>query len=240
MHERLRAVWLGAILFIAFIAPPTRAALLINEIDYDQPGTDRAEFVELFNSGPATLNLDGYRLELINGSTASPYRSVNLDGWQVSAKGFFVVCGNPDQVLNCNLDAGRSTNLIQNGAPDAVALLTGTTVIDALSYEGTVAGYGEGSGAGLSDSPSLDFVGLSRLPDGFDTGRNNVDFSRRCVTPGLPNAAAHMSCDAPQPAAADPVPLPEPGSTTLLAAGFAALLGFNEFDRRRGRRCTAA
>ena len=44
------------------------AALIINEVDYDQPGSDTAEFIELYNSGPTSIDLNGYTLDLVNGS----------------------------------------------------------------------------------------------------------------------------------------------------------------------------
>ena len=36
--------------------------LVINEIDYDQPGTDNAEFIELKNASPGLINLDNYEV----------------------------------------------------------------------------------------------------------------------------------------------------------------------------------
>lgn len=237
MHKRIRVFWLCAMLGAIAVTSPARAALVINEVDYDQPGTDGAEFVELFNSGPDSLGLDGYSLDLINGTTAAPYAQIALDGQAIAAHGFFVICGNPGNVVNCNLDAGPDTNLIQNGAPDGVALRTGDQVIDALTYEGTLASpYGEGSGDGLADSNSLDFVGLSRLPDGIDTNDNQVDFSLRCISPGTANNSSANGCSAPQSVPINVVPVP--GSTGLLAAGLSVLAGFSEFGRRRGRRCT--
>ena len=43
----------------------------------------------------------------------------------LAAGGYFVVCGNAATTLNCDLDVAPDTNLIQNGAPDAVGLLSG-------------------------------------------------------------------------------------------------------------------
>ena len=47
---------------LAFTVP---AVLVINEIDYDQPGVDVAEFVELANIGSDPVNLDGYTVERV-------------------------------------------------------------------------------------------------------------------------------------------------------------------------------
>src|SRR6185503_8599946 len=46
--------------------PVTAAALVINEIDYDQPGTDTAEFVEIRNNDVVSVDLSGYNIQMIN------------------------------------------------------------------------------------------------------------------------------------------------------------------------------
>ena len=179
--------------------PPT---LAINEIDYDQPGSDGAEFVEIKNTGSSAIDLGGFSLELVNGSNDSIYKTVSLPAVALAPGDYYVVCGNAANVLNCDLDVSPSSNLIQNGAPDAVALVQGAIVIDTVSYEGdTAAPYTEGSGSGLVDSGSTgnDFKGISRLPDGFDSNQNNLDLAFVCITPGAPNTIADFGCGAAGP-----------------------------------------
>ena len=90
------------------------------------------------------------------------------------------------------------TNLIQNGAPDAIGLVQGAQVIDTLSYEGSVAPpYVEGTGASAADDNSTDFLGLARIPDGADSDNNDADFSRRCITPGVENVTDSTNCTDP-------------------------------------------
>ena len=47
-----------ALLFacLSLFAAAARGQLVINEVDYDQPGTDSAEFIELLNTGPGTIS----------------------------------------------------------------------------------------------------------------------------------------------------------------------------------------
>jgi len=175
------------------------AQIVINEIDYDQPSTDTAEFIELYNAGNATVDLTNYRLSFINGSNVTEYVSVPLTGFSLGAGEFLVVCGNSATTPNCDLDISPDTNLIQNGAPDAVVLYDGLNVADAVSYEGETAGYGEGTGA-PSDTGANAFEGISRYPDGNDTDDNHADFFVRCATPGWPNAAGGAACSDPVPA----------------------------------------
>ncbi len=164
------------------------APLVINEIDYDQPGTDNAEFIELKNNGNETVSLAGYRVVLVNGANNLIYGTFDLPESTLAAGDYFVICANAANVPNCDLDVNPNVDLIQNGAPDAVALLDPFgNIVDAVSYEGSVAGYTEGSGVGLIDNGSAAGHGISRYPDGQDTDQNNVDFIYSCATPGESN-----------------------------------------------------
>ncbi len=168
--------------------------LVINEIDYDQASTDTAEFLEIRNNDTVSVNLDGWTVELVNGSNATIYKTIALPDISLAAGDYFVVCANASTVANCDLDISPDTNLIQNGDPDAVGLRFDGELIDAVSYEGdTAAPYTEGSGVGLVDVPDPD-KGISRCPDGTDTDQNNVDFLFTDITPGVENV-----CEPPPP-----------------------------------------
>lgn len=166
--------------------------LIINEIDYDQPGTDTAEFVEIKNTGTGSADLSEYTLELVNGNGGAVYLTIALSG-SLAAGDYFVVCGDAATVANCDLDVTPDSNLIQNGAPDAVGLKFNGVLIDAVSYEGDTAAYTEGSGNGLADA-GVD-GSISRCPDGVDTNQNNTDLKfTGTSTPGIEN-----NCPAPPP-----------------------------------------
>lgn len=174
--------------------PAPRQPLVVNEVDYDQPGTDRAEFVELYNAGSAPVDLDPYALALVNGNGAAVYRTVDLPAVALAPGAFFVVCTDAASVARCDLDVAPDADLIQNGAPDAVALVLDGEVVDALSYEGRVDGYAEGAGSAAADSNDDPFVSLSRLPDGADTDDNAADFALRCGSPGAANRPESADC----------------------------------------------
>lgn len=175
--------------------------LVINEIDYDTVGTDDREFIELKNVSGVEMNLDTVVVELINGaSCCTPYLSIDLPDVNLAADDYYVICGDGATVLNCDLPLTPGTNIIQNGAPDAIGLRISGNLVDAVSYEGdTGAPYTEGSGVGLIDDGTVAFQGISRFPDGTDTNVNNVDLSLRCITPGEVNTSSNSGCVATSP-----------------------------------------
>ena len=161
--------------------------VVINEVDYDQPGTDGAEFLELKNTSAVSVNLDPYVVELVNGTGGLVYGTIELPAVSLAGGDHYVICADAATTANCDLDVTPDSNLIQNGAPDGLRLVLAGTTVDALSYEGDTAGATEGSGTGLEDIAG---EGLSRCPDGNDTDANNVDFSLRAITPGAANSCA--------------------------------------------------
>ncbi|HET9132703.1 MAG TPA: hypothetical protein VFN90_00230, partial [Gemmatimonadales bacterium] len=98
----------------------------ISEIHYDNTGTDAGEFVEV--SAPAGTDLSGWSIVLYNGSGGASYDTDALSGIvanQCSGRGTVVI--------------NYPSNGIQNGSPDGIALVNGTTVVEFLSYEGSFA-----------------------------------------------------------------------------------------------------
>lgn len=175
------------------------AQVVINEVDLDQVGTDNTEFLEIKNVGESAFPLQYLRVVLINGNNGGSevYRSLEDPSWPSLEPGdYFVICGNQGLTLNCDYVATPSTNLIQNGSPDAIALvstLTGT-VVDMLSYGGSVAGYTETTGTSAEDTNLQDGLSLCRWPDGADTDDNDVDFQIGCLTPGAANLMDSVNC----------------------------------------------
>lgn len=176
--------------------------LVINEVDYDQPGTDTAEFIEVFNGSSSPVDLTAFDLVLVNGVGEAEYERFALsDAAAVLPAGGYLVVGN--QAVLDVLPGGVPNILmpnvtIQNGAPDGIALVNvvAAQLWDALSYEGeitmaTISGLPgtvslvEGSPLAVADSG----VGsLSRIPNGTDTDDAASDWAATAtVTPGEAN-----------------------------------------------------
>jgi hypothetical protein len=172
----------------------TQNNLIINEADYDQSANpDSTEFVEIYNSTGADIPLAGKGLVLVNGNGNVPYGTpVVLDLGGATANGaplaslpshgYLVIAG---AAVCATLPAAMprlqtpwTTDGIQNGAPDGMALIdtASHTLIDALSYEGainavTLPGFAAAVSLVQTDTPAATVLdpgdgSLCRLPDG--------------------------------------------------------------------------
>jgi hypothetical protein len=178
--------------------------LVINEVDYDEIGTDTTEFVEVLNKGTNTISLLHYALAFINGANNLEYLRVNLNG--VISGGQYLVVATTNVI---GIAAGARVmyfpageNNFQNGAPDGLALInTGAlTIADAFCYEGAmptanINGFsgtrslveGTALSASIADSNTIN-GSLARLPDGTDNDNAAADWNFTATpTPGGPN-----------------------------------------------------
>jgi hypothetical protein len=180
--------------------------LVINEVDYDQPGTDSAEFVEIYNGLPHDQPLEGLVLILVNGGTSAEYGRFELSeaGNALPPGGYLVVASPavlptlPPGTLALAFDS--TSNNVQNGAPDGIALFDTTTsiLLDALSYEGSIVAAvfdGQAGSFNLVEGTPLeeqdsnaDQGSLARSPSGTDTDDAQQDWRFVIVpTPGSAN-----------------------------------------------------
>jgi len=181
----------AANMFPALPLMPQAATLLVNEIDYDQPGsTDSAEFIEILNPGSDAVDLADYRIELVDGADDEPYQSVDGSG-QLAGGAFLVlakqaVLDTPNFLPDGTLTLALTGNSVTNG-PDGVRIVRQTDgrVVDAVHYEGVVPGAGEGSPA--PQDPATDATSIGRCPAGFDSDDNGLDFREMTATPGAAN-----------------------------------------------------
>lgn len=165
-------------------------ALVINELDYDEPSTDDSEFVEILNTTGAAIDASNLALSFVNSS--SEYLRVNLAG-SIPAGGYLVVA---DTAVTVGGSAAvirftKASDNIRNG-PDAVAIVDRATgnIIDALSYGGEISGYVEGTATSAVDT-SASAGSLIRYPNGSDTNDASTDWIfTTSITPGVPNVKA--------------------------------------------------
>lgn len=171
---------------------------VINEIDYDTPGTDTAEYLELFNGTAGTIDLTAFSVWLVNGADGGLYRTVDLADAGLLGAGKYAVIASSSTLATVPVNAvripvGVSSNLIQNG-PDGVALVVTATsqIVDSVSYGGetimngtTSLKEGTGSVTALVDDP--DGGAIARVPNGVDTNQTANDWVPTPRTPGTAN-----------------------------------------------------
>ena len=160
------------------------SSVFINEIHYDNAGTDEGEFIEIANT--MGIDLTGWSVVLYNGSNGSSYRTEALSG--------------TDTFFTINLP----TNGLQNGSPDGIALIdAGGNVVQFLSYEGSFTASG-GPADGLT-STDIGVAETNSTPIGQSlqlTGTGTVagDFTwavPAAETPGAANNGQTIAAAAP-------------------------------------------
>lgn len=175
-------------LWSVFLLSALSAQVYINEIDYDQPGTDNAEFIELV--GPDNTSLDGYTIELVNGANGVVYRTVDLAGLaippdNISGYGFFVI--GPAGFSNVDFTpTGWTTDQIQNGAPDGILLKLNGVVVDGFSYEGAIgnnADFTPGMAISATEDNLAPNLSIGRILFGFDPNNQDQYFAPIAHTP---------------------------------------------------------
>ncbi|MCO6458330.1 MAG: Ig-like domain-containing protein [Pirellulaceae bacterium] len=186
------------------VVSSTQAGLLINEVDSDTPGSDTAEFIELYDSGAGNTPLDGYVLVLYDGADQRSYAAIDLDGHATDANGFFVA-GNPGV---WPVDLAISPDLLRDGTA-AVALYSGNaadfpagTLVHAVNLlDAVVYDTGDADNAVLlatltPGQPQVDEAAggdsalhaIARIPDGGQP-RETTTYLSQTPTPGRSNLA---------------------------------------------------
>lgn len=193
------------------------AAPFINEIHYDNNGTDIGEAIEL--AGLAGTDLSGWSIVLYNGLNGSAYESETLSG---------II---PDQQNGYGV-LSFSVGGIQNGAPDGIALIDPSSmVIQFLSYEGAfVAADGPADGMTSTD------IGVSEpgdTPLGYSLQLTGTGFEYADFVWCQPSPDSFGYINTGQTFETGSAPVPLPPSVLLLGSG---LLGVTVSGRRFGKK----
>ena len=204
IKDRSSGFLLAAVAHAFAIGLASAQPLVINEVDYDQLGTDTAEFVEIFNPSTSSVSLTGLDLIFVNGANNLTYRTVDLGVISQIPAGGYLLVASAAVVAPSGVDAIRfatPNDNIQNGSPDGVVLSNRVTVqiVDSVSYEGAMTavnltGYpgpislvaGTAIPTTVADSNTV--VGsLGRFPNGARSGNDASDWTFVEPTPGYSN-----------------------------------------------------
>lgn len=208
MHKFNPGTVIATVIIALGTVVPVQASVVIQEVLYDGPGTDTDDvFTELFGT-PGT-DLTGWSLAGINGGDGQVYLTLDLSGLVIPEDGIFVIAtSSANSALALERDFIANVDW-QNG-PDALHLLYGTQLMDALQY-GDAGLYNAGEGSYAADVTGA--VSLSRDIFGTDTNDNSIDFTAGTPTPG-----------------SGPAVVPLPAAAWLFASGL-GLLGFCRKNR---------
>lgn len=217
-------LWSGAALLAGMLFSCNAGAtpVFVNELHYDNSGSDTGEGVEI--AGPAGTALAGWSLVFYNGGTGSSYATVALSGTI------------PDQ-QNGFGTLFFTHSSIQNGAPDGLALVDASDAVQQfLSYEGNFTASGgpadglassdigvvEDSSTGVGESLQLqgsgqvyeDFTWGGPLASTFGDINTNQSFVRLGGSDPVPSAGGDPAVPS----------VPEPGAIALFGLGLGVLV----------------
>ena len=203
--SRLLSLGILSLLCTVFVSR-VEAQLLINELVQTQRENsfsqipDTGEFIELYNSSGADVNLDGWTLNVIDLDDGNSLLSVPLTGTITSANPYYVIANATSGTINpslINLDSGISdfladdNNLYEIRNPlgelvDALGVqLTFDPQYDFVTEEqrGQIGGGGWAQLLSTVETPQS----YGRWQDGVDTNSNGRDFGVIPQTPGTTN-----------------------------------------------------
>ena len=200
--------WPGGVV----LAQPPATAVFVNELHYDNAGSDANEGVEV--AGRAGTVLQGWRIRPYNGGTRGPYGSIRWLSGTIADQGrgfgvrWFAVPG------------------LQNGPSDGLALIDPNgRVVQFLSYEGAftaVSGPATGMVAqdiGVAEGPGVPAGRSLQLAGRGSTYQEMVWEGPLLHSRGLPNPHQTLGVVA------------EPGCTITGSAGDDELVGSDDPDR---------
>jgi Lamin Tail Domain len=188
-----------------------KAALVINEVDYEQPGTDTADFVELYNSDAfGILFLGGYQLKFFS-DTGSQYRSTGLSG-TVDSKQYFLLCGNGYTGAGACNEASGPSDFIQSYGLNLAGSIglydPHDFLIGGISYGGAV----NPSGFGIFNTTAID---SNAVPGSLSRGADTNWAFTQCISPGATNCTSAM--------------VPVPAAVWLFGTGLVGLSGIARY-----------
>jgi large repetitive protein len=180
-------------------APAATGHLVINEIDYDQAGTDSKSFVEIFNGTGADVPLANFSVVTIKTDNSEGTRfALSTGGATLPAGGYIVVRNAAVTVPNGVLTVAATGDFLAN-AKFGVALINSSsnTLVDALCYEGSITaavitGFAapvslvEGTATAIKDTND-DVNALARAINGKDTDVASTDWKLSAPSPGAVN-----------------------------------------------------
>lgn len=175
------------------IPPACTPRIVINEFTVAGSMGADDEFVELFNAGTCTVNLEGWTLKYSSaGGSAPSTRWTGALGASIAAGAYFVLAGATGTSYGAIRSASFNTGLAVGGGAIGIFPSGTTTLHDGVAYGMLTATNPLMEGAMPAPVPSSSTTAMTtsiaRNPNGADTNTNSTDFRlTTTVTAGAPN-----------------------------------------------------
>ncbi len=178
------------------------ASVFLSEIHYDNTGTDTGEFVEIYLA--SGLDIFDVSVQLYNGNGGVVYETISGADW---TQGNTTILEGETFII---FSYSGATNSIQNGSPDGVAIGISGTLIEFISYEGTLTAS-DGIADGLT-STDIGVAETAMTPIGASLSLTNSGWQTTDInTQGVANDDLTIN------------PIPEPTTTLLGSLAFLTL-----------------
>jgi hypothetical protein len=209
----------AAICAIFFSQHAASAAVIINEVVYDDGGTDDREFVELYNNGASAVDISGWVVR--NSDTVAAPGDNNADftippSTSLASGDYYVIgmtgVANVDLVVTGtqeNDNEGMELLDASGAVQDILITELNKGPVAISPGEGGV--FGNTTTTDPTGTPLNTRVSLGRFVDGRDTNRNGRDFGMRPSTPGTANNTGFMTFYQPPNPTAQTVGAEVPG-----------------------------
>ena len=160
----------------------------VNEFMTGLSGAASNEFVELYNSGSAAVDLSGYKLVYRSAAgTSDTSLGTIADGTSLAA-GAFYLFGGSAYAGPPAADQSFSASLAATGGGLALRDASGA-IVDSVGYGTATNAFVRGSAAPAPPNSAAPGDSDVRLPDGHESGDNSADFT--VSTTPTPRAANH-------------------------------------------------
>jgi hypothetical protein len=188
---------------LACVTAASGDGLVLNEVNYGVGPSDPEQFVEVYNPTGAAVNLSSLALIFVYPSGYEHMRMTLASAGELPAGGFLVAAAPSVPVDPGAIELPLPGSILVNGGGIALFDLRAVSLVDALSYEGSVTeatfdgvpgtwNLVEGNPTPWADNYSENGA-MIRFPDGADTNDAATDWGvsgppTGSPTPGSPNA----------------------------------------------------
>ena len=159
----------------------------VNEVSTGTSGAAADEFVELFNTGAAAVDVGGWKVVYRSAAGTSDTTLATIPAGTSIAAGGFYLLGGGGYAGAAAADQSFAAGLASTGGAVGVRDATGA-LVDGAGWGTATNALVEGSAAPAPPATASPGSSIVRLPDGHDTDSNASDFTlTSAATPRAPN-----------------------------------------------------